>query len=138
MSAITKKRLNLAFRNLKQERAQTAPGCKAPRMSIMAVAKRAGYSHTLIHNDYPDLAEKIRAASRGTLLDQRRKKHATLKIARARITALRLELKLLRCENRGLASENARLTLANSALALRNQALEAGATPLARAGKPKY
>jgi hypothetical protein len=129
----TRKRLLLALKKLEQEGARAAAeGSKSPRLSINAVAKLAGVSHTLIHTKHPELAERIRAASRGSLLEQRQRKHAALKRARARIADLRKELGAMRAESNGLASENARLTLVIRGLEARVQVLEAGAMPLVR------
>lgn len=129
----TRKRLLLAFKKLERAAARvSAEGGKSPRISINAVAKAAGVSHTLIHTKYPELAERIRTASRGSLLDQRQRKHAALKRAKARMADLRKLLDAMRAENKGLASENARLMLALTNLQARVQALEAGAIPLIR------
>lgn len=132
----TRKRLLLAFKKLERAAAQvSAKGGKPPRISINAVAKQAGVSHTLIHNKHPELAGRIRSASNRSLLDQRQRKHAALKRAKARIANLRKQLDTLRTENKGLASENARLILALANLEARAQALEAGAIPLVRRAK---
>lgn len=132
----TRKRLLLAFKQLERVAARSsAEGRKPQRISINAVAKLVGVSHTLIHTKYPEVAERIRSASRGSLLDQRKRKHAALKRANARTAEVRKELEAMRAENKGLASENARLTLAVTNLETRVQALEAGAIPLVR--KPR-
>lgn len=130
----TRKRLLLAFKKLEQAAArESAEGRKPPRISINAVAKGAGVSHTLIHTKYPELAERIRTVSTsGSLLSQRRRKQAALKRATARIADLRKELDAMRAENRGLASENAHLILATRNLEARVQAVEAGAITLVR------
>lgn len=129
----TRKRILLALKKLEQEASRAArDGEKSPRISISAVAKLAQVSHTLIHVKYPDVADRIRSASRGSLLQQRQHKHAALKRARLRATELRRAVSSLQAENRGLASENARLLLQVSALEARVRALEAGAIPIAR------
>lgn len=129
----TPKRLLQALKTLEREAARvSAEGSKAPRISINAVAKLAGVSHTLIHTKHPELAERIRTVSGGSLLEQRQRKHAALKRAKARISDLRKELDAMRAESKGLASENARLTLVIRGMDARIQALEAGAIPLVR------
>ena len=108
----TRKRLFLALKQLQRDASKAeAAGSKPPRISISAVAKAAGVSHTLVHTKYPDVAERIRGAMGSTLLIQRQKKHSALVKARERIAELRKDLESLRAENRGLTSENARLTL---------------------------
>lgn len=136
----TRKRLLLAFKNLERAAARaSAEDSKPPRISINAVAKKAGVSHTLIHTKYPELAERIRTASTsGSLLNQRQQKHAALKRATARIAELRKDLDAMRTENKGLASENARLILVITNLEARVQVLEAGAIPLVRKGQANH
>ncbi|WP_295004780.1 hypothetical protein [uncultured Dechloromonas sp.] len=108
----TRKRLFLVLKQLQRDASKAeVAGSKPPRISISAVAKAAGVSHTLIHTKYPDVAERIRAAVGSTLLIQRQKKHTALVTAKGRIAELRKDLESLRAENRGLASENSRLTL---------------------------
>lgn len=132
----TRKRRVLLLKKLEQEAARASDGgSKPPRISIGAVAKLAGVSHTLIHTKYRELAERIRAVSRGSLLDQRQRKRAALNRARARMAQLRKELDAMRAENTGLVSENARLILVTTSLEARIQALDAGAIPLIRRAK---
>lgn len=70
----TRKRLVLAFKKLERAAAQAlADGGKPRRISIDAVARQAGVSHTLIHTKHPELAERIRSASNRSLLDQRQR-----------------------------------------------------------------
>lgn len=108
----TRKRLFLALKQLQRDASKAeATGSKPPRISISAVAKAAGVSHTLVHTKYPDVAERIRTAMGSTLLKQRQEKHAALVAAKERNAELRKDLESKRAENRGLASENARLTL---------------------------
>ena len=93
-SEVTRKRLLLPLKALEQGVARAAAdGTQPPRISISSIAKTAGVSHTLVHTKYPDVAERIRAASSGSLLEQRERKHSALKDARARIADLRRKIR---------------------------------------------
>lgn len=81
---------------------QTAPG----KLSISAVARVARVTPALIHNTYPDLAEKIRALSGRATRTQRDAKHEALLHEREVNRSLRLELAATRADLAKLASIN--------------------------------
>ena len=76
------------------------------KLSISAVAKRAGVTPALIHNTYPDLAEKIRGLVGKATRTQRDAKHSALVREREINRALRQELVETRATIAKLASVN--------------------------------
>lgn len=76
------------------------------KVSISAVAKVAGVTPALIHNTYPDLAEKIRALVGKATRNQRDVKHDALIQEREINRGLRLEIAELRVDLAKLASVN--------------------------------
>ncbi|MEZ0208690.1 MAG: TetR family transcriptional regulator [Candidatus Paceibacterota bacterium] len=76
------------------------------KISISAVAKTAGITPSLIHNTYPDVAEKIRALMGKTTRNQRDAKHEALVKAQMANRALRAELLDTRAFSAKLASNN--------------------------------
>ncbi|UUZ66370.1 TetR family transcriptional regulator (plasmid) [Polaromonas sp. P1-6] len=75
-------------------------------MSISAVAKVAGVTPALIHNTYPDLAEKIRGLLGKATRTQRDAKHEALVREREINRSLREELARTRADLAKLASIN--------------------------------
>lgn len=76
------------------------------KVSISAVAKVAGVTPALIHNTYPDLAEKIRGLSGKATRTQRDAKHEALVHEREVSRSLRQELATTRADLAKLASIN--------------------------------
>lgn len=76
------------------------------KVSISAVAKVAGVTPALIHNTYPDLAEKIRGLVGKATRTQRDTKHEALVQEREINRALRQELAQVRADLAKLASVN--------------------------------
>ena len=76
------------------------------KVSISAVAKLAGVTPALIHNTYPDLAEKIRGLMGKASRSQRDAKHDALVREREINRALRQELAEVRADLAKLASVN--------------------------------
>jgi len=76
------------------------------KMSISAVAKAAGITPALIHNTYPDLAEKIRGLVGKATRTLRDAKHDALVRERENNRSLREELIGTRAELAKLASIN--------------------------------
>ena len=76
------------------------------KMSISAVAKAAGVTPALIHNTYPDLAEKIRGLVGKATRTQRDTKHDALVRERENNRSLREELVGTRADLAKLASIN--------------------------------
>lgn len=122
----TRKKLTLALAKLKRDADREGK----PGPSISAVAREAGFSHTLIHTKYPDIAEKIRDASGRGPKQQIKKQRTLVKQAEDRSAELRTEVTALKTQNRGLASENARLVLLVRTLEQKVVALEAGVSVL--------
>ena len=75
-------------------------------ISISAVAKLAGVTPALVHNKYPDIAEKIRNQLGKSTRAQRDEKHFQLNEAQTTIKTLRDEKKALLAEVVKLASIN--------------------------------
>lgn len=76
------------------------------KVTISAVAKIANISSALIHNTYPDLAEKIRAISGKATRTQRDEKHTALMKERETNRTLRAENASLKADLAQLASVN--------------------------------
>lgn len=123
----TRKRLMLAFAKLKRD-AERAGKKVGP--SISAVAREAGVSHALIHNNYADIADEIRKAGGRSPRQLMEKQRTAAEKAEVRKNELREELAALKQENRGLASENARLLLLVASLKQQVFVRESGVTNL--------
>ena len=76
------------------------------KVSISAVAKAAEVTPALIHNTYPDIAEKIRGVVGKSTRLQRDAKHEALVKEKERNRDLRAEVERLRIEAAKLASIN--------------------------------
>ncbi len=79
------------------------------KVTISAVAKIANISSALIHNTYPDLAEKIRAISGKATRIQRDENHTALMKERETNRTLRAENASLKADLAKLASVNQKL-----------------------------
>lgn len=79
------------------------------KVTISTVAKIANVSSALIHNTYPDLAEKIRAISGKATRTQRDEKHIALMKERETNRTLRAENASLKADLAKLASVNQKL-----------------------------
>jgi len=86
------------------------------KVTISAVAKIANVSSALIHNTYPDLAEKIRSISGKATRVQRDEKHTALMKERETNRALRAENASLKADLAKLASVNQKLLTEMSVL----------------------
>ena len=76
------------------------------KVSISAVAKAADVTPALIHNTYPDIAERIRGVIGKSTRLQRDAKHDALAKERGRNRELRSEVERLRLDMARLASIN--------------------------------
>lgn len=76
------------------------------KVSISAVAKAAEVTPALIHNTYPDIAERIRGVVGKSTRLQRDEKHDALLKERERNRELRAEVERLRLDAAKLASIN--------------------------------
>lgn len=101
-AAARKKDLTLAIARIQRGRAHT----KATKLSIAAVAREAGVSTSLIHNQYPSIAETIRVAQGRSSRAQRDAKHNDLIAALEKNKELRAEVDELRRQVAKLASIN--------------------------------
>jgi AcrR family transcriptional regulator len=90
------------------------------KVTISSVAKAAEVTPALIHNTYPDIAERIRGLIGKTTRSQRDAKHDALVQERARNRELRAEVAQLREEAAKLASVN--LTLLSKIAVLNEMA----------------
>lgn len=97
------------------------------KVTISAVAKLAGVTPALVHNSYPDIAERIRAVSGKGVRAQRDAKTEKLKQERERNRELRAEIAGVKQELAKVASLN--LTLL-SRIAILSAALDGKVTPL--------
>jgi hypothetical protein len=105
----THDKIRRAIVRLEQQRPQVVNIGR--KISVAAVAEEAGVSRSLIHNDYPDLLERIRGNSNKQIQAQRNRKHEALKKVQEKNRQL-LELnKELTKQLDALASKNASLTL---------------------------
>ena len=93
----TEKRLTAALNQL-----QALGG----KVSISAVAKAADVTPALIHNTYPDIAERIRGVIGKSTRLQRDAKHEALAKERERNRELRAEVERVRQDMARLASSN--------------------------------
>jgi len=76
------------------------------KVSISAVAKAAQVTPALIHNTYPDIAERIRGVVGKSTRLQRDAKHEALVKEKERNRELRVEVERLRLDAAKLASIN--------------------------------
>ncbi|QNI04093.1 hypothetical protein HXW73_14800 [Halomonas sp. SH5A2] len=86
------------------------------KLSIQSVAEEAGVSRATIHNNYPNLAERIREAGNKVARVQRDEKNTELKELRAKYRELRQEYVHARELNQDMASEMASLVAENQRL----------------------
>lgn len=84
------------------ERLQSA----GTKVTISAVAKEAEVTPALIHNTYPDIAERIRSLTGRNTRVQRDAKHNALVLEKERNRELRAKVEGLRAEMAKLASLN--------------------------------
>jgi len=84
---------------------------KERKMSVAAVAEEAGVSRATIHNNYPDMADRIRTILGKQNRIQRNIKHEALRLEKAKNRQLRTENAELRTKiNVLVVSKNRALT----------------------------
>lgn len=115
-AATREKELELAILRIERGRSHM----KEAKLSVAAVAREAGVTPALIHNHYPEVAEKIRIKLAASSRQRRDAKQAELKQAREKIRELREQLD--ESEERA-----AKLASINEVLLLENRTLKAGA-----------
>ncbi|MGF1728726.1 TetR family transcriptional regulator [Photobacterium kasasachensis] len=86
------------------------------KISVSSVAEEAGVSRALIHNEYPDLLERIRGNANKDIQTQRDEKHQALKAEREKNRQLRATIAELNQKLHVLTSKNATLELENRRL----------------------
>jgi len=96
------KDLRLALYRIQKGRARTGES----KVSISAVAREAGVSAALIHNQYPAIAETIREAQGRASRTMRDDKHTQLVSERKKAAGYRQEIKELLAKVANLASIN--------------------------------
>lgn len=101
-AADREKDLKLALSRIQKGRAHTGE----TKLSIAAVAREAGVSTALIHNQYPKIAEAIRDARGRSSRATRDSKHQELTAERNKGAAYRTEIAELRAKIARLASLN--------------------------------
>ena len=110
----TAKALEMALYRITNGRAKIVS--KQRILSIAAVAEEAGLSTSTIHNNHPDIAEKIRGLMNKESRVQRNEKQAELKQEKAKNCELRKEIQGLNEQLAKIASINARLEMKNTEL----------------------
>lgn len=106
------KELLLAINRIKKNRSHT----KASKLSISSVALEAGVSSALIHNNYPEIANKIRDELGKSARVQKSQKLQALKVEKEKSRELRAELILAKQKIVDLASINETLIYENKVL----------------------
>lgn len=110
----TRKTIKQALLRLQNNRPKiVAPGRK---ISIASVAEEACVSRATIHNNYPEIAEKIREINNKSCRSQHNKINHTLQILENNNRELRNQIRSLNSELAKTASINATLLLENSRL----------------------
>lgn len=131
-SADTRAKLERAYHRIRLGR-QTKNVPMGTKLSILAVAREAGVSGTLIHTKYPDLAETIRAQLGKSLVQRRDAKNARIADLQRQVRELRKDLSDRDGRIAKLGNENARLVLENERLRALGVAGPKAATPVLRA-----
>lgn len=107
-----RKDLELAISRIRKGRSNT----NATKLNITTVAKEAGVTPPLIHNSYPDIAEKIRVEQGRSSRVVRDTKHRELVEEKESNKVLRKEVSELRAQVAKLVSINEVLTMENRTL----------------------
>lgn len=102
---IRTKEFDLAIRRIQSGRSQT----RATKVSFSAVAREVGVSPALIHNHYPDVANRIRDLQGRSARVERDTTRKALLQERVKVREMRTEIKDLTLRIRMLASINERL-----------------------------
>ncbi|MCB1865041.1 MAG: hypothetical protein KDG50_06395 [Chromatiales bacterium] len=105
----TQHRLEMALYRIQRGRGRIVKG--DAKLTFANVAREAEVSTATIHNRYPEVAEKIRAAQGRTSRALRDQKNEQLRVARATIVRLRKELRDSNNDAASLASINRTLEL---------------------------
>ena len=110
----TRRDLEMAILRIERNRSRIIG--KNRKLSILAVAEEAGISGASIHNNYPEIAEKIRIKINKDTRAQRNKKNSALKTEKEKNKMLRIQVANLNNQLREIASENAKLFTENKHL----------------------
>jgi hypothetical protein len=110
----TQQDLEMAILRIERNRPRVIE--KNRKLSILAVAEEAGISGASIHNNYPEIAEKIRVKINKDTRAQRDEKNSALKIEKGKNKMLRIQVANLTNQLRDMASENAKIFTENQHL----------------------
>lgn len=110
----TQQDLEMAILRIERNRPRVIE--KNRKLSILAVAEEAGISGSSIHNNYPEIAEKIRVKINKDTRAQRDEKNSALKIEKGKNKILRIQVANLTNQLRDMASENAKFFTENQHL----------------------
>ena len=116
-ATIREKELRLAIYRIERGKAHT----EATKLSVSAVARKAGVTPALIHNHYPSIAEEIRVKLGASSRERRDAARDEMKLEREKTYKLRKELA-------EATSQIAKLASINETLLLENQFLRATAS----------
>ncbi len=111
---LTRQTIKQALLRLQNNRPKVVtPGRK---ISIAAVAEEAGVSRATIHNNYPEIAERIRKMNNNSSRVQLDEKHQNLNILKNKNRELRDQIQNLNSDLAKITSINASLLLENTML----------------------
>lgn len=111
---LTRQAIKQALLRLQNNRPKVVtPGRK---ISIAAVAEEAGVSRATIHNNYPEIAERIREMNNNSCRVQLDEKHQNLNILKNKNRELRDQIQNLNSDLAKVTSINASLLLENTML----------------------
>ena len=109
---ITRRELRMAIVRIERVRPKRIPKDRCV-MNISTVAKEAGFTPALIHNQYPDIADAIRSKANRTSDDRRRERLEEIRQLKSAGSELRKIIAQMQSDMTALASENARLVSEN-------------------------
>lgn len=107
----TRRDLEMAILRIERNRPRIIE--KNRKLSIIAVAEEAGISGASIHNNYPEIAEKIKVKINKGTRAQRDEKNSAFKAEKEKNKMLRIQVANLTNQLRDMASENARFLTEN-------------------------
>ncbi|HAT3877883.1 TPA: TetR/AcrR family transcriptional regulator [Legionella pneumophila] len=111
---LTRQTIKQALLRLQNNRPKVVtPGRK---ISIAAVAEEAGVSRATIHNNYPEIAKRIREMNNNSSRVQLDEKHQNLNILKNKNRELRDQIQNLNSDLAKITSINASLLLENTML----------------------
>jgi len=115
-SDVTRAKLLAAFKDLQLAALRSKRDGKKVRVAIAQVARAVGCSNALIHNKYPEVAEKIRASNGKSSEDLKKKQTEKNEEYKIRNKELNSEVTELKALLKAAGSKNATLILENRRL----------------------